>query len=193
MQMSAAKHIPQWRLGPDPAVDFIDNLDERVHRAFGNTDVAYSHIEDRYVVGLAHSKDDEGPKKALPMMTSSTSEMQKQIEIFNRSVDVYAQEITRQKLGSHSKDVFDLTKAHKWSDVEDAMNLAVSAERFKTKNASGRIRSVLDCFSKASPLVVSFLKCLPNDSFGGATVLCGGLTIVFKVCTHEDCCQVKLY
>ncbi|GAB7357682.1 hypothetical protein MBLNU459_g0171t1 [Dothideomycetes sp. NU459] len=183
-QLSVATHSRKWRLGPDETIDFIDTqLDGNFHQAFDNPDAVYSHTKDQYILDIKMSEtttQTQLTRKKMQAMTSSTKEMKDQITLFEKSIRIYYEKQLEQVKDARGKVQFDPQKIRRWSDVERVMEIAAAKEKSVKRGMSGGLRRVLDAFSKASPAVVSFLDCLPNDAFGGSSVLCGGLTIVFK-------------
>ena len=171
----------QWALPSDSAIDFIDNrLDGSLHEAFANPNVVYSHFEDQYILDMEKADDISLRPSEGRSMTHLTSNMEEQVKAFTESMRLYEEKKTGWSRNPRNNDS-SRTRVHTWGDVMGAMRSAGPEQKSKEKGVTSKISSVLLAFSKASPAIISFLGCLPNDTFGASSVLCGGLTIVFQV------------
>jgi hypothetical protein len=158
-------------LAPYPAVDFIDNrLDSEFHPAFGRSDVTFCNELDQYV-----SRNGESAlAKRQPQPVAGTEEMSRQRRKFESAVGEYERKCKHQT-------GIDLRKAHDWSEVLEAVNTARGKyEGTHEKGFCTTMRHGFRSFSSAQSAVQSWLRVLPQSSME-ASVLCGGIQIIFSV------------
>lgn len=147
------------------SVDYTDNhVNGDLHRAFEGSEAMYNDETENFVATADTISDEKALSDSQRAFSEALQEYEKEAE-------------PKYQTG------IDLNAIHTWDEVIEQVKTA--CDEYKGIGKEGIMTSIhcgLRNFHGAAPAIEAWLKLLPSTSIYGS-VVCGGLTIILKVCS----------